>query len=583
MKIKAWKLLAIFIGILAVNTSAQQAQIDPELFQLLDQNNQQDVLIILKDQVQFKDLPQQWTKAEKGQHVFNALRQHAINTQQPLIDLLQSWNRPSKSYLLSNTILSAINLEELQQLKTHPLIARIQADLWYQNELPKDESFQNIASVRTQDTIEWGIEMIKGDEVWDLGYKGAGVIIGGQDTGVEWYHPAIKAQYKGWNNGVEDHNYNWHDAIHEINEDNTGNNPCGLNNIAPCDDHNHGTHTVGTMIGEAGFRKIGVAPEASWIGCRNMERGHGKPSTYLECFEWFLAPTDSNGANPDPNQAPHVINNSWACPESEGCNPANFSILETAVDNLKAAGVIVVASAGNSGSQGCSSISTPAAIFENSFTIGATNEGDQITGFSSRGPVTVDGSNRLKPNVSAPGRNVYSCVRDNAYSTYSGTSMAGPHVAGAVALIISARPELAGQVALIEGILEETAIAKTTEENCGGVSGMTIPNNTYGFGRIDVLSAVEAALVIDINQTQTLDTQSAKVFPNPTNGLLHVNLPDHIQDAYIQLMDTNGRVVHEQRIPSGSNPLNLTKLSKGMYFYLIASEKSQFSGKLILQ
>ena len=123
--------------------------------------------------------------------------------------------------------------------------------------------------------------------------------------------------------------------------------------------------------------------------------------------------------------------------------------------------------------------------------VGATDSGDNIASFSSRGPVTVDGSNRLKPDVSAPGVNIRSSVPGNGYAGgWSGTSMAGPHVVGVVALLISAHPELRGQVDGIERIIEHTAVPRTNSESCGGVSSTEIPNNTYGWGRVDALAAL---------------------------------------------------------------------------------------------
>ena len=100
-----------------------------------------------------------------------------------------------------------------------------------------------------------------------------------------------------------------------------------------------------------------------------MERGYGTPVTYLECFEWFLAPTDGNGLDPRPELAPHVINNSWVCPPSEGCDPDS---LRTIVENTRAAGIVVVASAGNSGSE-CGSVEYPPAIYAAAFSVGATD------------------------------------------------------------------------------------------------------------------------------------------------------------------------------------------------------------------
>ncbi|NHZ72453.1 MAG: S8 family serine peptidase, partial [Aquificales bacterium] len=291
---------------------------------------------------------------------------------------------------------------------------------------------------------------------------------------------------------------------------------CPKDSPEPCDDYDHGTHTMGTMVGDdGGANQIGVAPGAKWIGCRNMNAGVGTPATYAECYQWFIAPTDINDANPDPNKAPHVINNSWSCPVSEGCTDPN--VLLSVVDAVRAAGIVTVHSAGNAGSS-CSSINTPAAIYDASFTVGNTTSTDVIASSSSRGPVVVDGSNRLKPDVSAPGTFIRSSVPTfneadpYTYSYKSGTSMAGPHVAGQVALLLSARPDLIGNVDAIEEIIRETAVPlTTTTQTCGGVSGTQVPNNTYGWGRIDAQNMLMSGGAITIHvQTEPL------VFPGDT-------------------------------------------------------------------
>lgn len=128
---------------------------------------------------------------------------------------------------------------------------------------------------------------MEADKLHELGYTGVGAVLGGNDTGFDWTHPAIRAKYRGWNGGIADHNYNWHDAIHEnspLSNPNTQN-PCGLNIKFPCDDNSHGTHTMGTMVE---FREIhyhrGMAPGAKWIATRDMERGNGSLQTYIEAL-----------------------------------------------------------------------------------------------------------------------------------------------------------------------------------------------------------------------------------------------------------------------------------------------------------
>ncbi len=244
---------------------------------------------------------------------------------------------------------------------------------------------------------------------------------------------------------------------------------------------------MGTVLGDDGAgNRVGVAPGAKWIGCRNMDMDEGTPATYAECFQWFLAPTDLAGHNPDPSKAPDVINNSWICLISEGC--PDPSSLKPAVHNLYAAGIIIVAAAGNG--DGCEWIYAPPAVYPESITVGATDVDDNIYSWSSRGPVTWDGSGRRKPDVCAPGAPIRSSFTNSSYREWGGTSMAAPHVTGLVALLLSAHPELRGQPDPVARLIEQTAIPRTTNEVCGGLSATNVPNNTYGWGRIDALAAL---------------------------------------------------------------------------------------------
>ena len=234
--------------------------------------------------------------------------------------------------------------------------------------------------------------------MWALGFTGQNIVVGSADSGVRWTHNALKPHYRGWDGQSADHNYNWHDAIH----DSVGN-PCGNDSPFPCDDNGHGSHTTGTAIGDDGMgNQIGMAPGAKWIACRTAD-GHlnfGTPARYIECMEWFLAPYPIGGGQGDPTKAPDVTINSWLCPPSEGCSP---DTLQAAVEAQAAAGIMMVVCAQNYGPS-CSTVQDPPGIYEAAYTVGALNTGtDNIAPFSSRGPVTIDGSNRIKPDITAPG------------------------------------------------------------------------------------------------------------------------------------------------------------------------------------
>jgi subtilisin family serine protease len=278
--------------------------------------------------------------------------------------------------------------------------------------------------------------MINADDAWQLGYRGAGIVIGQSDSGVQGDHPELADAYLGVD-GEDD--YHWFDPWYET--------------VSPMDIGGHGTHTLGTILGD----HTGVAPDAGWIGCVNLARNLGNPAYYLDCMQFMLAPFPQDGDplhDGEPDRGAHILNNSWGCPSVEGCDP---SALQPAVTALRAAGIFVVASAGNNGDNGCGTVEDPIAIYDDVFTVGAIDQGGDLTGFSSLGPVEVDGSGRIKPDIVAPGANIPSAFPGGTYAFLSGTSMAGPHVAGVVALMWSANPHLIGDIDLTETILRNSA------------------------------------------------------------------------------------------------------------------------------
>jgi len=437
-------------------------------------------LVIFKEQAALDAVGLPSPKIARGRVVVETLRATAERSQQQLLRRLEQRGLPHRAFWIANMIWVRGDRASIREFAQRDEVRRIDANPVI-DVRPVDVGRDD--SARGARALEWSVSHIQADQLWAMGITGNGVVVGGQDTGYEWAHPALIGSYRGWDGLVADHDYNWHDSIH------SGGGVCGADSVEPCDDHGHGTHTMGTMTGDdGGANQIGVSPGARWIGCRNMDVGNGTPASYAECFEWFLAPTDLAGNNPDPSRAPDVINNSWLCPPEEGCS---HDTLQMVVENTRAAGIVVVVSAGNAGSA-CSTVSWPAAIYDASFSVGATGSTDAVASFSSRGPVAVDGSGRRKPDISAPGVGVRSSVPGGGYSASSGTSMAGPHVAAVVALLLDARPDLKGQVDVIESLLIDTAVPLTTNDGCGGDGPAQTPNNTYGHGRLDALALLTA-------------------------------------------------------------------------------------------
>jgi uncharacterized repeat protein (TIGR01451 family) len=443
-------------------------------------------LVYLKEQADLSAARRLPTKLEKGAYVYNQLTQTARRTQAPLLAALQDLSRRSpgnveyRSYWVANLIWVRGGSDLVQTLALRDDVAHLYANPQVRLEEPLAAGAQ--LAPNQPSGVEWNIQKVSAPEVWAQGFTGQGVVIGGQDTGYAWAHPALKEKYRGWDGTSADHDYNWFDTV------TSGGGSCGPKSPEPCDDWDHGTHTMGSMVGDDELgNQVGMAPGARWIGCRNMNVGVGTPETYTKCFQWFIAPTDLNDLNPRPDLAPDVINNSWSCPTSEGCTDPN--VLKSVVESVRAAGIVTVQSAGNRGTTGCGSVDQPAGTYDASFTVGATDSGDMIAGFSSRGPSVIDGIELLKPDISAPGVNIRSSVKAGGYSYSSGTSMAAPHVAGLVALLISAQPALSGQVDQIEQLIMQNALPRTTNQICGGIPGTQVPNNTYGWGRIDARAA----------------------------------------------------------------------------------------------
>ncbi len=314
-----------------------------------------------------------------------------------------------------------------------------------------------------------GVVNVGARRVWDeLGINGTGALVANLDTGVDGTHPALSSRWRG-NFAPADECW--------LDFDGGFNNP-------PVDSDSHGTHTMGTICGLANNDTIGVAPGALWIAANTIVGGNLGSQT-IQTMQWLA---DPDGDPLTMEDVPDVANNSWGVHEGFGY-PDCYSGWWDAIDACEAAGVVHVWATGNEGPGG-HTVRSPgdrASTPYDSFSVGSTNyyAPYAISGFSSRGPAGSGcgpEENLIKPEVVAPGGNIYSSIPGGNYTYYGGTSMATPHVAGVVALMRAANPEL--DVIAIKQILMSTA-------NDLGVPG---EDNSYGWGFLDAFEAVSAAM-----------------------------------------------------------------------------------------
>ena len=516
-----------------------------------------------------------WDKNQKGSFIFKALQENARISQYAV----QKWLTDKGISYKSNVLVNAL-LVSLDKSQVYEVINRKEVAFIYDNPeifvTPNQRSLEN-QSLRS--ASEWGIEKIKAPAVWAMGITGKGIVIAGQDTGYDWSHPDLVSAYRGNSKETVKHDYHWFDAIDKaspLNKDTL--NPCGYSIKIPCDDDVHGTHTMGTMVGKnLSGTSIGVAPGATWIGARNMDRGYGNPFSYLACFDWFLAPRDLSGKNPNPLLAPHVINNSWSCPTMEGCLNNHVELFEKAISLLRKAGIMIVVSAGNDGG-GCETMNEIPVTVSGAFSIGATRSNDSIASFSSRGPALIQGKKVIKPDVSAPGVSIKSALPGNRYGLLSGTSMAGPHVAGLAALLFSANASLIGQVDKVEQIIRETSLPLYSSQVCSNISGGSYPNPVYGYGRVDALAAVKKALsVTSINESAD---PAIQIYPLAGHQQLYISTEFGKEIFTLTLFDIYGREVMNNKVDQSISSINLPSLPNGMYIYTFSNKEKMTKGIL---
>ncbi len=427
----------------------------------------------------------------------------------------------------------------------------------------------------------WGVDKINAPDVWAMGYEGQGIIVSIVDTGVNYNH--IDMHNQMWHDTAAGYHYGWDFAD---------------NDDDPMDESGHGTHCAGSVgsNGNAGT-SCGVAPQATLMAVR-VGTTFGDEQDVWDAFEFSV----TNGA--------HVISTSLGWPQSQ--NPIRETWRE-AEESILAAGVIHSIAAGNEAGNPATygDIRTPGDCpppwlhpdqtttggLSATVTVGSTTSSDDLSSFSSLGYSTwkfdapwndyADTSpdiGLIDPDICGPGSDIVSCSYSNpaGYTTMSGTSMATPHLAGCMALLLDVNPYLTP--AQVDSILEVTSVDL----------GATGKDNLYGAGRVDVYQAALAAQAVGTETNTNLAVQGfetvlSSISPNPVNSQASFSLYLPVSGtADVAVFDVSGRTVsaiHTGDIASGSHMFNWNvpeHIGNGMYFVRAATNNGTAVSRMTL-
>ncbi len=405
-----------------------------------------------------------------------------------------------KGFYIANFVIvqapsgSSITPSQLEQLQGRPDVASIESVSSFNTNIPS-ASAPAVSSLPPGRGIEKNLTFINAPAAWAQGGMGQGVTIGIVDSGVQWDHPLLKFHYRGFANSGPRHNYNWWDAVHSSMTG--GVNPCGVNAPAPCDDLGHGTHVAGAALGGNGTDyQIGVAPQARFMACRDMDRGYASTgSTFEECMQFMLAPWDLTGANPDYTKAPDIVVHPYHCYAS-GANCVDDPVMHMVYWNLYAAGITSVVATEDSGAV-CGPVTGWPQAYPVAIVTGALDY-DPVSGQPANSLASYSGAGPgapptmiFKPDIASPGTKILSAVPGGNVGYMTGTSVAGSQLAGALALILSARPNLQGQPEQLWRLMGAVPAQPVAIGACG--SPAASPNYVFGWGNLDVSAMLAMA------------------------------------------------------------------------------------------
>ena len=474
------KIVSSFFAILTIFISCSTSGagvVTPDLQSVLQSSHLSEeipVIVTLSDQADLSFIKEEKDKHLKRSRIIKELKNKADITQGPLKEFLES-RGPKRMVPLwiMNGIAATVPAWMITELADFPGVESVGFD---------DVIEARPVVLASASPLEWNIGAVKAPDLWDIGFTGTGIVVAHMDTGVDIFHPDLNGKWRG---GANDWFNPYSDPV------NSGYcatpnqcHPCESNSITPCDTDGHGTMAMGIMVGgDAGGTSIGVAPGAKWIAVKIFNDARAAALSIIhQGFQWLLDPD----GNPDTDDAPDIVNNSWGLDNVNGCS----SEFQPDIEALRAAGILVVFAAGNSGPSPSTSVSP--ANNAGVFAVGATDINNTIASFSSRGPSPLGagcGNGSIFPHVVAPGVNVRTSditsggLFPDSYAVVSGTSYSAPHAAGAMALLLSAFPSLPPTD--LESILQQTALDL-------GTPG---PDNDYGYGLIDTNNAYRMAFI----------------------------------------------------------------------------------------
>ncbi len=459
------------------------------------------VIVRLKDKVNHAQLAVNLTGRDRKSRlakVIRTLKDKAEHSQQDILRSLKERERAgsvkgTKFFWIFNGVALTATATDVRELASREDVDTVVLD--------RIVTLGTTAAVPAAYTSTWNLSQIGAPTLWSQGFRGQGVVVANMDSGVDISHPALAMKWRGGTNS-------WFDPYR--------------NTTTPYDRDGHGTGTMGIMVGgNTSDNQVGVAPSATWIAAKIFDdQGNATLSAIHAAFQWMLNPD----GNPSSSDAPDVVNNSWDIVGLNGEGTGQYNPeFQGDIDSLRAAGIAVVFAAGNEGTPvpPQTNTSTSPGNNQGAFAVGATDSNDVIAYFSSRGPSAFDGTT-IYPAIVAPGVNIRTTDLNGTYSMYTnlGTSFSAPHISGAIALLLSGRPAaLTGNPDALENALKATARDL-------GAAG---PDNTYGYGRLDVAGAASLLALPtppgptgDVNGDGVVDMQDALIVLQAAVGAIPV-------------------------------------------------------------